>query len=347
MDRDGQNEESTGDIVQHPRNDEDLRKQDEVEMQTEMVEPAVDGDRLEELLAMGFGRSRAVRALHFSAGGVEDAVTWLADHEDDRDLDEPLLVPKTGDKADAASRLTPEEARKIANEMLERARKKKQEEEKKMEIEREKERLRTGREMAEAKKKLEEQEWKRAIEARRREKLEDSKARAEIREKLAADRRERRIKMGLPPEESLEEQAPNENDALTAGKAPSGGPVHRSTVTTIANPLRDTLVLLKKACGGDQNAVNIAFRTLLAYCSNLLQHPSQEKFRKIHLSNAAFQARVGSLQGGKEFLELCGFCLAPDGSALVLPEDRLDESKIQAAYVELQKAMSNPFFGTL
>lgn len=39
--------------------------------------------------------SRSTRALHFCGQeSLEAAVTWLAQHEEDTGLDEPLLVPK-------------------------------------------------------------------------------------------------------------------------------------------------------------------------------------------------------------------------------------------------------------
>ena len=38
---------------------------------------------------------RAIRALHFSGtDSLEQAITWIMEHEADPDLDEPLLVPE-------------------------------------------------------------------------------------------------------------------------------------------------------------------------------------------------------------------------------------------------------------
>ena len=53
------------------------------------------------------------------------------------------------------------------------------------------------------------------------------------------------------------------------------------------------------------------------------QDPSQEKFRRIRLGNAAFQARVGSLEGGVAALELLGFAREPADDALVLPAEKV------------------------
>ncbi len=53
------------------------------------------------------------------------------------------------------------------------------------------------------------------------------------------------------------------------------------------------------------------------------QDPSQDKFRRIRLGNAAFQARVGGLEGGTAVLELLGFAReGAAGDALVLPADK-------------------------
>ena len=39
--------------------------------------------------------ARSTRALHFTGtDNVEQAITWIVEHEADADLDKPLLVPK-------------------------------------------------------------------------------------------------------------------------------------------------------------------------------------------------------------------------------------------------------------
>ena len=45
----------------------------------------------------------------------------------------------------------------------------------------------------------------------------------------------------------------------------------------------------------------------LQYLDNIVQNPTEEKFRKIRKSNKAFQERVGSMEGTEMFLEACGF----------------------------------------
>lgn len=41
----------------------------------------------------------------------------------------------------------------------------------------------------------------------------------------------------------------------------------------------------------DEAKVKTAFNTLLTYAKNVATNPNEEKFRKIRLSNAAFQVR--------------------------------------------------------
>lgn len=47
--------------------------------------------------------------------------------------------------------------------------------------------------------------------------------------------------------------------------------------------------------------------TLNKYLRNILSNPSEEKFRKIRLSNKVFQEKVYGMEGAIEFLESAGF----------------------------------------
>lgn len=57
--------------------------------------------------------------------------------------------------------------------------------------------------------------------------------------------------------------------------------------------------------GADKREV--ASETLQKYIQNLIENPDVPKFRRIRLNNKAFQERVMSAKGGREFLEACGF----------------------------------------
>lgn len=306
----------------------------------EMVVPDVDKSLLEQLESMGFPAARATRALHFSGNSsIEAAINWVAEHENDPDIDQMPMVPVNEKKEPSKPALTPEEVKMKAQELRERARKKKEEEEKRMEREKEKERIRIGKELLEAKRIEEDNERKRIMALRKAEKDEEKRAREKIRQRLEEDKAERRRKLGLPPEEPA---APKPASPVPEKK--SALPVRPATK---AERMRDCLRSLKQNHKDDDAKVKRAFQTLLAYVGNVARNPDEEKFRKIRLNNQTFQDRVGSLQGGIEFLELCGFEKQADGEFLFLPRDKVDMAILNTAGSELNSAIANPFFGVL
>ena len=56
---------------------------------------------------------------------------------------------------------------------------------------------------------------------------------------------------------------------------------------------------------------------------------------------------MGSLQGGVEFLELCGFQKLRNNCYLFMPRGSVDVVLLNAAGVEIASAMENPYFGLL
>jgi UBX domain-containing protein 1/4 len=75
------------------------------------------------------------------------------------------------------------------------------------------------------------------------------------------------------------------------------------------------------------------------------QHPDEEKYRKIKLSNAAFQSRVGSVEGSLEFLDLVGFHADASGDHIELPRDQVNLELLNETGGLLNGAITNPFFG--
>ncbi|KAL6899085.1 hypothetical protein ACP4OV_005743 [Aristida adscensionis] len=308
----------------------------------EMVVPEVNKEMLVDLEAMGFATARATRALHFSGNStIEGAINWLSEHQEDPEIDEIPLVPANTKTEANKPTLTPEEMKIKAQELRERARKKKEEEERRMEREREKERIRIGKELLEAKRIEEDNERKRMIELRRLEKEEEKRAREKIRQKLEEDKAERRRKLGLPPEDPA---APKPSAPPPVEEKKSALPVRPATK---AERMRDCLRNLKQQNKDDDAKVKRAFQTLLTYVGNVAKNPDEEKFRKIRLSNATFQERVGNLHGGIEFLQLCGFEKLEDNEFLFLARDKVDKAVLNTAGAELNSAITNPFFGVL
>ncbi|OIW19196.1 hypothetical protein TanjilG_04939 [Lupinus angustifolius] len=306
----------------------------------EMVVPEVDKKILEELESMGFSAARATRALHYSGNaGLEAAVTWIVEHENDPDIDQMPLVPANTKVEAPKPSLTPEELKAKQQELRERARKKKEEEEKRTEREKEKERIRIGKELLEAKRIEEDNERKRILALRKAEKEEERRAREKIKQKLEEDKAERRRRLGLPPEEpSVSKPSP------VVEEKKSFLPVRPATK---AEQMRECLRSLKQNHKEDDARVKKAFQTLLTYVGNVARNPDEEKFRKIRLTNQSFQERVGALKGGIEFLEICGFEKIDGGEFLFLPRDKVDMAVLNSAGSELDSAIKNPFFGVL
>ncbi|KAG5040944.1 hypothetical protein AAZX31_05G143400 [Glycine max] len=308
----------------------------------EMVVPEVDKKLLKELESMGFSTARATRALHYSGNaGLESAVNWIVEHENDPDIDQMPLVPANTKIEAPKPLLTPEEMKAKQQELRERARKKKEEEEKRMEREREKERIRIGKELLEAKRIEEENERKRLLALKKVEKEEEKRAREKIKKKLEEDKAERRRRLGLPPEEP---SAAKPSPAPIVEEKKSFVPVRPATK---AEQMRECLRSLKQNHKEDDARVKRAFQTLLTYVGNVARNPDEEKFRKIRLSNQSFQDRVGSLKGGIEFLEICGFEKIDGGEFLFLPRDKVEMAVLNSAGSELDSAIKNPFFGVL
>ncbi|KAG1363440.1 UBX domain-containing protein 1-like [Cocos nucifera] len=247
------------------------------------------------------------------------------------------LVPLNITIENGKPSLIPEAVKVKAQELRENVLRKNGEE-KKIEREREKERIRAGKELLEAKQILEENERRRMLALRQAEKEEEKKAREKIRQQLEKDKEERRRMLGLPPADpkavKVTKPPPQEKNRSLPVKP-----------ATKAERIRDCLRSLKKNHKDEDVRVKRAFQTLLIYVGNVAKNPDEEKFRKIRLSNPTFQDRVGSLKGGIRFLELCGFEKLEGDEYLYLPRDKVDMVVLKTAGLELNAAITNPFFG--
>ncbi|KAL2319266.1 hypothetical protein Fmac_028235 [Flemingia macrophylla] len=304
-----------------------------------MAVPKVNEKLLEDLEVMGFPKARATRALHYSGNScLEDAVNWIVDHENDIDIDEMPLVDVDIDIDSSKSFPITEEMRIKAQNLRVQERKRKEEEEKKLDREREKERIQAGKRLLEAKRIAEENERNRILSLRKAEKEEEKRAREKVLQKLEQDKLNRRSKPGLP----LEGQATVRSSAIERQREKKPKPVY---ATAKVEQLRECLRNLKRNHQGEDVRVKRAFQTLTVYVGNVAKNPKEEKYRKIRLSNPLFQDRIGSLNGGVEFLELCGF--ERTGDFLHLSHEKVDISLLNSAGFALNSAMTNPFFGVL
>lgn len=258
-------------------------------------------------------------------------------------LEDPLLLPPGPPPKVKLSR---EEAAAKAAEMLAAAKARRAAEEATQEKEREANRIRAGKELLLAKRKEEELAGKRAAEARRLEKEEVERARLKVREKLEEDRRSRRMALGLPPELSEEEKAVEaaKEAAKAAAEAAKRLPV--KPASSLAKQ-REILVSVKKREAEEK--AKLCFETLFKIVANIGQNPSEAKFRKLRLGNAALDSRVFSVPGALDFLWLVGFARVKEEEAevLILPDDRARPADLREVASLLDSALNNPMFGIL
>ena len=152
--------------------------------------------------------------------------------------------------------------------------------------------------MAAAKRIADEQELERAIQQKKAEKAELAREKERMRLRLRQDKIER---FGLAAVEAEEAKA---NSKTPAQLVENG----IKMVTTLYPESRAPGVA--KTC----------LKTINTFVKNVKGDPSNEKFRKVNLENAAVQKRVGKINGGKQILKAVGFIETDDGSAMIMSD---------------------------
>ncbi|GAB1597388.1 UBX domain-containing protein 6-like [Argonauta hians] len=87
--------------------------------------------------------------------------------------------------------------------------------------------------------------------------------------------------------------------------------------------------LMIQTLNKNKEAVQVCVDILTKYIDNLINNPTEEKFRKIRLNNRAFQEKVYPIEGSEEFLLACGFERKslnideqPEEMFLIIPEEK-------------------------
>jgi len=96
--------------------------------------------------------------------------------------------------------------------------------------------------------------------------------------------------------------------------APSREGVAAASVTPPAG-IRSAVRVLKS--NNDAATSRGALKTLLTILDNVSNHPTEEKYRSMRRSNAAFGRKLGNLRGGEECLLACGFEVQEDKFVLI------------------------------
>nr|CAB3267477.1 UBX domain-containing protein 1 [Phallusia mammillata] len=190
---------------------------------------------VDTLVEMGFLQNRAEKAwaIMGERGGVQAAMEWLLQHNEDPDIDEPYKPPEGNvlgkneggepsvtsetsinveeqEQAPEQKALTAEEkAQKFqeVQEKMKQRRLEREEEERKREIENEKARRKQGQDISKIKADIHFKEAQRLAEIRKREKKEDLIARQKIKEQIARDRADKKAQEEKSKQAKVEQAA--------------------------------------------------------------------------------------------------------------------------------------------
>ncbi|CAI5744177.1 unnamed protein product [Peronospora destructor] len=323
-------DEVTGICRLHRDDDEEMTEKDE-----EMDYPSVNKELLIQLKEMGFNELHCRKALLATdSEGLEVAVNWLGDHQDDADIDEPIKfvdLSKTASKQE----LTPEEKAAKVEELkvlLEKKRGEREEQEKVNQRLNELKRRTEGQGLLEARDEIEAIQRKIATERMKKDKEDAKRERERLRNQIEMDKRERQARggrLGGPPIDVapiIEVSTEKEEE-----KKPS-------PVLTPKEQVVKNVGILKKYRVGNDGLT--ALKTLNVYVKNLVEKPDEEKFRTINLENPAFRKRVASLVGGVAFLKSLGYKKDEADGNLKLTVENRDVELLQYARSQLEGAIA-------
>ncbi|KAI9914138.1 hypothetical protein PsorP6_005417 [Peronosclerospora sorghi] len=313
---------------QNETEDEEMK-----ETSDEMALPAVKEKLLTQMKEMGFDDLRSRKALLATDNqGLEMAINWLSEHQEDADIDEPIKFVDLS-KAARKAELTPEEKAAKVEELKARIEKKRAEREKEEKV---KERLnelkrRTeGQGLQEAREEIEAIQRKIAAEKLKKEKEDAKRERERLRKQIEMDKRERQARggrLGGPPIDvaPLDVVTPKDEEKKI------------SVLTPKEQVIKNVAILKKHRVGNDGLT---ALKTLNVYVKNLIEKPDEDKFRTINLENTAFRKRVASLAGGVAFLKSLGYEKDEAGGNLKLSVEQRDVELLHYAQTQLEGAIA-------
>ena len=311
--------------------------------------------------AMGFTLIRAQKGLIHSNSGVEGAIEWLMAHQDDAGIDDAIQkVPKAGTGAIAQSYkcnecgkffssmatlelhanqtghsdfeestvaikpLTAEEkATKIAEikELLKVKRAEREEVEKVEEVDREKQRREMGKTTAITREEMEKQARQRETRRMKKEKEDFKRERARIKAELEKDRLERKSHKGkLTSKLGIDGYNPDaiQYDVDPVETADPEHNPHKKIKASVAKIDEYITKVSSYKAGGDGGK---CLKILLAYIGNAVDHPGDEKFKKINMENKIYKSKVKPFVGAKALLLAVGFQPNKANDALFLADD--------------------------
>lgn len=308
--------------------------------------------------SMGFSLIKAQKGLLNSNSGVEGAVEWLMNHQDDEDIDEPIAkVPKNGAVAQSykcnecgkilsnmanlelhanktghsdfeestqfAKPLTEEEkAKKILEikDLLKAKRMEREALEKVEDVDREKKRREMGKNMAQTREEMEKSARMREAKQRKKEKEDFRRERARIKAEIEKDKRERAAHKGkLTSKLGIDGYHPDGIQYdVDAGVSSPGHHPHKKIKASVAKIDEYISKVSSYKAGGDGGK---CLKILSLYVKNIVENPGEDKFKKINMENKAYKTKVKPFIGAKALLLAVGFSPNEGNDALVLEDD--------------------------
>jgi UBX domain-containing protein 1/4 len=246
-----------------------------------------------------------------------------------------------------------EKLAKIAEikELLKAKRAEREEEEKVDQVEREKQRRFMGKEMAKTKEEMDAEQRKRDVMLRQREKDAFKRERARIKAELEKDKRERMANKGKlssrlgvdgynPDGIQYDLEVPTDKSGADGGEPAT----KKAAITPSSNTSAPSTAKLDEyiqkvssyRAGGDGGK---ALKVLKAYVGNVVDQPTEVKFRTINMENKAYKTKVKPFIGAKHLLLAVGFTPKQgDATVLVLP-DNVDPQILAVAKSKLEAAI--------
>ena len=222
---------------------------------------------------------------------------------------------------------------------------------------REIQRRQMGKEMAKTKEQLDAEQRKREAMLRKKEKADFARERERLREELARDKAERASGKGkLSSRLGVDGYKPDgiQYDVSTGGTdIPHAAETAESSATVgvpktkkKGDPTKIDEYIKKVSsyrAGGDGGN---CLRILQLYVGNVVDHPTEEKYKTIKMDNKTYRMKVKPFIGAKDLLLACGFAPPEGGSGdmLVLSDEHMDlnlltetKAKLDAAYEAFNK----------
>lgn len=329
--------------------------------------------------SMGFSLIRAQKGLINSTTGLEGAIEWLMNHQEDADIDDPIeLVPKndpagvvgsykcndcgkvlsnmanlelhankTGhsdfeESTTSVKPLTEEEkAAKILQikSLLKEKRMEREELEKIANVDREKRRREDGKKARQTKEEMEKQARSREAMMRKKEKEAYKRERARIKAELEKDKLERIANKGKMTSKLGVDGYKPDAIQYDVDKGESTEAKPAEKKINKGNVAKIDEYISKISSYKAGGDGGKCLKILLAYLKNIVANPAEEKFKKINMENKVYKAKIKPFVGAKVLLLAVGFTPDDSNSALVLDPDA-DMDVLAQTKEKLEKAFA-------